>query len=91
MFELVKPVSWNVFALIDVSGLQFVPSVDFSTAYVVIENPLFVGTVQSNCIVLPGNAVSVKTGASGTSPAFDDAVAETSPVPTTLIADTRYS
>ncbi len=60
-------------------------------AYVVIPNPLFVGIVQSNLIVFDGNAVKVRTGASGTSPAFDATIADTSPVPTTLIAETRYS
>ena len=73
--------SWYVFALIVTRGLHVVPSVDLSTAYVVIANPFVTGEVQSSCIVLDGNAVKVKTGVSGTSPACDDAVAETVPVP----------
>ena len=41
--------SWNVFALIEVSATHVVPpSLDFSTAYVVIPNPLSAGVVQSN-------------------------------------------
>ena len=37
-----------------------------------------------------GNAVNVKTGASGTPPACDAAVAEAGPVPKALIPETLY-
>ena len=39
-------------------------------------------------MILLGSAVNVSTGDPGTSPAFDATIEETSPVPTTLIADT---
>ena len=42
-------------------------------------------------MILLGSAVNVSTGDPGTSPALDATIQETSPVPTTLIADTRYS
>ena len=58
------------------------PSVDLSTAYVVIAYPLFAGTVQSNCIELFGNAVSVIAGTPGMLPACALAAVLAVPVPT---------